>query len=1046
MDNINQSLTNDISMDVDVSSNEYVFDNFNDGVFSASNDDNEVISTEVSGSFNNLISAISSSSQIRLTGDVSRLNGEDDIYIRDGKTVSIDGNGHTINANKLGRAFIVSPKATLYLSNVKIINCDVYKSGYTSTYEGGAILNLQGSLIMSDCTFENNFGGNGGAIGATMSAFTSMSGTNVFSGNSVDHDGGAISNIGGSILNITGKVIFTNNNAVNKENDGKAGAILNAFENAHTIIDAESLFKDNTAALDGGAIFNHQAVLDIMGTNEFTNNRATGSWDVGKGGAINSENATLRISGTNTFTSNHAGRGGAIDSNYASKFVLSGKNTFTSNSADLYGGAIANFLADTFISSADNTFTSNTAGEAGGAIHSYKTPVTFSGINSFLKNNAAISGGAIHLGEAPSVSFSNHCYFDDNHAMGNGGSGGAIYASSGGTLDLKGMVFSGNSAVYGGAVHVNNNPLTASYNIFHDNSATGSGNDIEVFNSNVGTFDMNYWGSQSRPTQERIHNYNVGNIASWVILQSIIPSEITQGKSTNLVRFVQNSGSVLSSEMGDFHVSVSPNFNPESLTVSKNIGSSTYNGNVLGAVTVALSARDFSDSRTVNVISAAISTTLLANDVLLFPGENGNYIVTLKDKNEKALAGQNIRIVFNGRTSTLTTDNKGQVSLPVSGSTGHYDINAFFDGKDNYLSSNKSNYVVVFSNDSNNSQINANNISMLYKDGTRFVATLTDMNNNPLKNVKMGFVINNITYMRDTNDKGQASIPLNLVANEYNVLSYFIGDGNYLPVLTENTVVIGSTISASDIVKYYKNDTQYTATFRNSDGSYLAKGTQVDFNINGVHYHRSIRDDMGNTLFNINLGPGKYILTAINANGEQIASNIEVLTVFDEHNDIVKYYKNATQYCVSLLDGSGNPIGAGASVEFNINGVFYTRTTNESGIAKMNINLGEGDYIITATYNGLAVSNNIKVLPVMFGNDMVKKYSDVAAYEVRLINGVGDIYPNQTITFNINGVFYNRTTGDDGIARLNIRLINGEYIITSEYNGFLISNTVTVTP
>ena len=54
-------------------------------------------------------------------------------------------------------------------------------------------------------------------------------------------------------------------------------------------------------------------------------------------------------------------------------------------------------------------------------------------------------------------------------------------------------------------------------------------------------------------------------------------------------------------------------------------------------------------------------------------------------------------------------------------------------------------------------------------------------------------------------------------------------------------------------------------------------------------------------------------------------------------------------------------MGAGEEVTFNINGVFYTRTTNASGIAKLNINLMAGQYIITSSYNGLSIGNKVTV-------------------------------------------------------------------------------------
>ena len=63
---------------------------------------------------------------------------------------------------------------------------------------------------------------------------------------------------------------------------------------------------------------------------------------------------------------------------------------------------------------------------------------------------------------------------------------------------------------------------------------------------------------------------------------------------------------------------------------------------------------------------------------------------------------------------------------------------------------------------------------------------------------------------------------------------------------------------------------------------------------------------------------------------------------------------------MTLLDGQGNPY-ANQELTFNINGVFYTRTTNELGIASLNINLQAGNYIITSTYNGLSIANTIKI-------------------------------------------------------------------------------------
>ena len=61
-------------------------------------------------------------------------------------------------------------------------------------------------------------------------------------------------------------------------------------------------------------------------------------------------------------------------------------------------------------------------------------------------------------------------------------------------------------------------------------------------------------------------------------------------------------------------------------------------------------------------------------------------------------------------------------------------------------------------------------------------------------------------------------------------------------------------------------------------------------------------------------------------------------------DDLVKYHKNDTQYYVGFTDNKGTPL-TNTEITFNINGVFYKKTTNTEGIAKLNINLDPGKYI-----------------------------------------------------------------------------------------------------
>ena len=287
------------------------------------------------------------------------------------------------------------------------------------------------------------------------------------------------------------------------------------------------------------------------------------------------------------------------------------------------------------------------------------------------------------------------------------------------------------------------------------------------------------------------------------------------------------------------------------------------------------------------------------------------------------------------------------------------------------------------------------------------------------------------------------------IVRHHSVSGYYtdIFTGSYYPAVFNVNVIDKNdmpTIIGNDITKIYKNDTQYYVTIFDVNNKTLAN-TTVTFYFNDVYYNRTT-DSNGRAKLNINLNPGTYIITAKNTNTTEIRENkIVVLPNIVENNDLEKYFRNNSQYVVKILNGDGTPAKANETVTFNINGVFYNRTTNETGHAKLNINLNPGEYIITAEYKGCKVSNKIKVKSILSAEDLTKKYGTPDQFKAKLVDGEGNPLANTNVTFNINGVFYNRTTDSDGIAKLNIRLMPGEYIITSSYNECYISNKITVT-
>ena len=398
----------------------------------------------------------------------------------------------------------------------------------------------------------------------------------------------------------------------------------------------------------------------------------------------------------------------------------------------------------------------------------------------------------------------------------------------------------------------------------------------------------------------------------------------------------------------------------------------------------------------------------------------------------------NLTVLVNNTPYTLSYTN-GTGSLIFKNLTyGNYTINAVFT-KDNYQTVNVSENVEI---NSIKTVLEAENVVMYYKDGTRFAVVLRDIYGNPLANMNVTISINGRNYVKQSDENGTASLGLNLESKNYTVVTTFGGNSKYFGTRSNNTVSILSTLLSKDIVKYYRNGTQFYATVLDFKGNPLAN-TTVMFNINGVFYNKTT-DENGTAKLNIWLRPGKYIITIFNlVTGEQAGNNVTVLSKIVENYDLVKYYKNASKFSVKILDSQGYPV-EGTIVTFNINGVFYYKETDSNGIASLAINLRPGKYVITTMYGQYDVGNNVTVLPTLQTSDLKMKYLDGSAFNARVVDGQGNPLANQIVKFNVNGVFYNKVTNDEGIASLNIRLMKGEYIITSIYNGFETGNTIKI--
>lgn len=235
-------------------------------------------------------------------------------------------------------------------------------------------------------------------------------------------------------------------------------------------------------------------------------------------------------------------------------------------------------------------------------------------------------------------------------------------------------------------------------------------------------------------------------------------------------------------------------------------------------------------------------------------------------------------------------------------------------------------------------------------------------------------------------------------------------------------------IYGEDLSMYYKNGSRYEVSIY-QDGKIINSqnnDSKVIFNVNGVNYTKELVN--GKASIGINLNPGNYTITTFYHYTDGLATktnNIEVLSTILA-NDVVKFFRNGTQYCAKFLDGCGSPL-VNASVTFNINGVFYKNQTDDNGMARLNINLFPGEYILTAIHlNGEEKANIIKVLTTISAEDISLIENKSGVFVLKTHDGA------RNVSITINGVEYIVQTDDGGVATLNVSLSKGNHAVLSK--------------
>ena len=182
----------------------------------------------------------------------------------------------------------------------------------------------------------------------------------------------------------------------------------------------------------------------------------------------------------------------------------------------------------------------------------------------------------------------------------------------------------------------------------------------------------------------------------------------------------------------------------------------------------------------INFASTAVKTTptITASAMTATAKIAKYYTITLKDSTGKALVGESVTFYFNGKTTTVKTDENGKAKLSINVATkGNYQIAV------SYLGNDKNNAVTT----AKNIKVNVQATKATFKKATLKVKkvksvkfTLKDSKGKAIKGKKITIKVNGKTFSAKTNAKGVATIKVKVTKKgKFLATAKFAGDNTY---------------------------------------------------------------------------------------------------------------------------------------------------------------------------------------------------------------------------------------------------------------------------
>ena len=272
------------------------------------------------------------------------------------------------------------------------------------------------------------------------------------------------------------------------------------------------------------------------------------------------------------------------------------------------------------------------------------------------------------------------------------------------------------------------------------------------------------------PSEDNSHHYlNATKLKPVVAVDSVVDISSSE-KGVVVITLTDNSSAPIAGATVKYTV----NGGDEQTDVTGEDGKFTISG-LTGEVTT--KSFNFTEEP---VVPAKVATKITAPKVSAVYNVAKNLVITLTDKDGKALANKKVTVKVGTISKTLTTNAKGQVSLNVATLVPKtYTATVKFAGDDSYIASSVSPKVVV---SKAKPKITAKAKTFKVKVKTKkYTVTLKNNKGKVMKKVKLTLKVGKKTYKATTNSKGKATFKITKLTKKgkYTAKVKFAGNKYY---------------------------------------------------------------------------------------------------------------------------------------------------------------------------------------------------------------------------------------------------------------------------